>query len=397
MSALDHVIAPARRTRAELRPPLDVLAPIVLVGCLLALAVGIQLALDHGNLTGLIQLGSHYTAFTRPPAGALVSSPDGYDGQFFYLQATDPLLLHDATVHLMSRAGAGFRMQRLAYPALAALLAAGHRGALPATLLAANVMILLALTATLAVYARRRGWPTLWVLAASLTPGLVLATLRDLGDPLATSAAVVGLLAWGSRRRWAAAGLLTVAVLAREAMMLAVLAVVIDAGLQAWRARGQERGARGVLARVWPVIAVPTAAFIVWQSYVAARYGGSVGNPDFSVPAYNLIQEARWSIAREPTSIALLDCLYLTLIVAATLQSVQLLRRRATLLAIGAVTLALSVLVPLLGDIWSDTRLSSPLFVLLALAGLERRDRPALLIAGTAAALTLPLVALGSF
>src|SRR6185436_5709324 len=73
------------------------------------------------------------------------------------------------------------------------------------------------------------GW---WALAIGLSPGVVLAVLRDLSEPLAIAGLVSGLAAWRMRRPWVAGGALTAAVLAREAMALAVVAIAIEA---AWR------------------------------------------------------------------------------------------------------------------------------------------------------------------
>jgi hypothetical protein len=395
VTTLQPAITAERSSHFSARWP--VLLPVAVVALVLALTVGVQLSLYHGNLTGFVQFGSGYAHELHPPSGALVNSHDGYDGQFFYAQARDPLLLHDNTVRDLSRSGAAFRMQRMAYPALAFGLAGGADGALPFTLLAVNVLILLILAGVFARYAQRRGWPTLWTVALVLTPGLLLPTLRDLSDPLATAGAFGGLLCWQTRRRSWAAGLLTVAVLAREAMALAVAAVVIEAAMRAWSARHFKGAVRAIMVEAWPVVALPAAAFVAWQVYVSMRFGGSVGSPDVSIPVYNLIQEIGWSLTREPGGVALLDIAYVLVIVAATLRAVWLLRRRVTPLALGAVVLSLSVLVPLLGDIWSDTRLSAPLFVLLIVEGLERRDRPALAIGAAAAVLTLPLVVLGSF
>jgi hypothetical protein len=72
--------------------------PVLIVAGVLAIAIGFNLARYHGNLTGFVEFGSRFVAATHPPAGAIVDSPRGYDGQFFYLQARDPLLLHDSTI-----------------------------------------------------------------------------------------------------------------------------------------------------------------------------------------------------------------------------------------------------------------------------------------------------------
>ena len=103
-------------------------------------------------------------------------------------------------------------------------LAGGQSGAIPFALLAVNVALLLGGAAAFAVYARRQGWSTMWTLAVALAPGMLLATERDLSDPLAMVGLLSGLLLLRAGRRWPAALGLTVAVLTREVTMLAIVA-----------------------------------------------------------------------------------------------------------------------------------------------------------------------------
>jgi len=374
--------------------------PVLVVGVVLAVAIGVHLHDYGGNLTGFVQFGSYFAKATRPPHGALVlSGPSryGYDGQFYYALARDPLLLHDSTLN--SFGGEAFRTWRVAYPAVAFVLAGGQPQALPATLLAVNVAVVLALTAAFAVYARSRGWSPLWALAVGLLPGFLLATLRDLTDPLATASVIGGLLAWNSRRRALAASLLTVAVLGREVMILAVLAVLVDAGIRAWRSRTLERAPWRTLREVWPVIAVPTAALICWQVYVAARYGTVLQGAGTTKPFVTFIYGMRDATRLGSSSSGAWDIAYELLILAATAAAVLSMRRRLSVLIIGAVLLALSVAIGRFSPIWGDTRDSLPVFALLLVIGLENRSRLNLSICVAAATMTalIPVAIPGIF
>jgi hypothetical protein len=376
-----------------------VVTPVLVVAAVLALAIGSRLGANDGHLTGFIQFGSSFARFTHPPTGASTPSALGYDGQFFYVQALDPLLLRDSTVRSLGAAGAGFRMQRAAYPALAFLIAAGRRGAIPFALLAVNVMVLLAVAAGFAIYARRRDWSPLWAVPIALMPGMLLPTVRDLSDPLATAGVLAGLLAWRGGRRWPAALALTVAVLTREVMIVVVVAIAVDAAARAWRAREVSGAPRDIALRAWPVLVLPSAAFAAWQAYITARYGGPVGGAGLGLPLMNLVQEVRGSIHSEPPFIAAWDLVYVLLMLAATVAALMSLRRRVTVTSAGASVLALGVLVPTFGDLWSDTRLSAPLFAVLLVDGLQRRDRPSVMISAAAAAMTIliPFWLPGSF
>lgn len=102
-----------------------VVAPVLVVALGLGLTVGPRLVAYHGNPTGFIQFGRQFAHDTHPPAGAIVGSPIGYDGQFIWIHARDPFVLHESTLAELDAAGRGYDLQRVAYPALAALLAAG--------------------------------------------------------------------------------------------------------------------------------------------------------------------------------------------------------------------------------------------------------------------------------
>ncbi len=386
---------PLSQPAVPLRAPLravggfwQVLMPVAIVALVLTLAITLGVRTYGGNLTGFIQFGTTFAHATHPPPGALVSSPRGYDGQFFYVQALDPLLLHAATVDALRASGEAFRMQRVGYPALAALLAGGHRGAIPFALLAVNVLLLLAVAAAFAIYARRQGWSTLWALAVALMPGMLLATVRDLSDPLAMAGLLSGLLLWRGGRRWPAALALTVAVLTREVMMLAVVAVAAEACVRGYRARATAGAWRASVSRVWPVVVIPSTIFAGWQAYLTARYGGPIGGAGLSVPLVNLVQELRASFrGYGPT--AVWDLANVLLILAASGAAAWSALRRVTVINAAACALALGVLVPTLGDVWSDARLSLPLFALLLVDGLHQRNRCAVAIGTAAAAMTV--------
>jgi hypothetical protein len=389
---------------------------VLAVAVLFGIVVGHRLdSVYRGNATGFALFGGHFAAETGPPRGAVIRSPYGYDGQFFYLQAKDPLLLRDRTVRSFRQANEAFRMQRVAYPALAWVFAFGQRRYLPEALVGLNVFVALAITLGFGWYARRRGWSGWWALAIGFMCGLLTGTLRDLSDPLAVSAMLGGLLLWERRRRWWAAALLAVAVLAREPMALAVVAIAADAAARWWRSRGEVRriggadrpgatpgrgggvpgasraSARAILGESWPVVAVPAVAYVVWQAYVSLRFGGSVASPGsaYKPPFVGVIDEFRHAFDDPAALDRAWDVAYLGLTVAGILAALDLVRRRVSTAAVAAALFGLSLLVLVFGDPWSYTRLSAPMFAALLLGGLELRGRLALGACVAAAALTV--------
>ncbi len=370
------------------------MGPVLVVGIVLAALIALRLNTYAGNVTGFIRFGQQYVRYTIPPRGAVIDTPQGYDGQFFWLQAGDPLVLSDATVARFRGSGQAFRMQRMAYPTVAYVLAGGQRDAIEYSLLAVNVIVVLASTAAFAAYAAGRGWSPRWAIAVGLMPGFLLPTVRDLSDPLACATMVAGLLAWrGGRRGWAAA-LLTVAVLAREPVLLAVAAIAIESGFSWWRARAEPGALARTVRATWPAVAVPVLAFALWQAYIDARYGGNTAatsGGSFMAPVVSVVDEIRAALDRTAPFRAAFDVAYLGLMVAAIAGALATLRRRRTAVNWAAALFALSLLVLTFGDDWSYTRLSAPLLALLLVDGLENRSRLGPTLCLVAPAMILPL------
>lgn len=365
----------------------EVIGPLLVVAVLYGVVIGNRLTTYHGNVTGFILIGGHFRHDVHAPRGARVGSPFGYDGQFFYLQATDPLVIQNRTLRGFERAGQVFRLQRMAYPTLAYLAAAGQRGAIPWSMLSINIAVVLLATGGFALYARRRGWSGWWALCVGLLAGFLSGTVRDLSDPLAAACVLGGLIAWQSRRRWAAAGLLTVAVLAREPMMLAVVGIAVETVYSWVRAR------RITLAGIWPVVVVPVGVFVLWQLYIDVRYGGNAASTSgaFLPPFKGVVDEVRHAVDDPYGRDTAWELAFLALMMLGLLASIRLAWRDRSAPAIAALLFGLSLLVLKFGDPWSYSRLSAPMFAALVLAGLSRRDRPAIAICVASAVLTLAI------
>ncbi|HEX8977583.1 MAG TPA: hypothetical protein VF781_13825 [Solirubrobacteraceae bacterium] len=359
--------------------------PVLVVASVLAMILAAGFLAGRGNPTVFVHFGSQYVGATHPPRGAVIVRGSGYDGQYFWALARDPLLLHHRTAAQVP----SFRLQRIVYPALAYVLAAGRADALPWTLLAINVMTVLGLTAAFARYARGRGESGWWGLAVGLLPGLQFATLADLSGVLAVALTLGGLMAWERERRWTASGLLATAALTREAMLLAVAAIAIEAIAQWWPRRRAPGALRRSTQAVWPVLALPATAFLTWQAYLHLRQAPSALPPlsAFQWPVLSLMRQAGRLLAGGLTVSNLWDLAYLAAILAGIVAAVGLVRRRLTAPAVAAVLFGLMMLILSFGSDWGYTRESAPLFATLLMGGLASRMRPAIAICVTVAAL----------
>ena len=97
----------------------------------------------HGDITRFIDVGSAFALVHHVPHGITIVPGGGYDGQFYYRLALDPANLHRTAYGITL--DNGYRIQRITYPVLAWLLAAGQQAAVPYSLVAVNVVALGAL------------------------------------------------------------------------------------------------------------------------------------------------------------------------------------------------------------------------------------------------------------
>jgi hypothetical protein len=88
-----------------------VAGPVVVVAVVLGGLCAGRLVGAHGNPSGLILFGRRTVQYTHPLPGAPETSPAGYDGQFYWIQANDPLLLHRSTIVDLHRTAPGYALQ----------------------------------------------------------------------------------------------------------------------------------------------------------------------------------------------------------------------------------------------------------------------------------------------
>jgi hypothetical protein len=268
-------------------------APGVVAAVVGALAVLFVAARDltHGGRLGAFALGS--SVFVHPGATAdlpVHTGTNGYDGQFYYRLALNPLT-HQVTAFHITLDNPPYRQQRIGLPATAWFVREVFRAPTSLALVLVNVLALVLVGWTGAVWARQYGRSTWWGVALAASPALVMALARDLTEPLATATLLVGLLSWTRRRWWLASLAFTVAALCRET----VLAVLLGMGV--WCLVRLLRG--GLIRRSTAVaqvaaLCVPAAVEVAWQLHVREVWGGELptlsGSNQFG---FSLLRPAR--------------------------------------------------------------------------------------------------------
>jgi hypothetical protein len=230
----------------------------------LALVLGRWLTWAHHSLGRFILVGRHFSTPALLPRGVPVTPKYGYDGQFFYRLALNPLnFRHTAYGITMDRP---YRFMRIGYPLLTWLADFGQHLLAPVMLVAINIVAVGAIGYLGGIFARDGGRHAL---AGLLLPGyfgLITSLARDTAEPLAAACLLGGLLALRARRPALAAFLLGYGALTRETVMVAVAAIaaVRVTGIL----RGRQRPGRDDLPWV-----VPTVMFAGWQVVVKAAVG----------------------------------------------------------------------------------------------------------------------------
>jgi hypothetical protein len=177
-----------------------------------------------GKLSLFIAAGTRYShAAQMFPKVAHVKGT-GYDGQFYYRFAFDPVNWHRTAFGVTI--DHPYRYTRIGYSVVAWLLSAGGHGRLlPLVLVLVNLLSVAAMAWLGGLLARESGRHALWGLLFAAYFGLVVSVGRDTSEPLADACLLGGLLAYRHRRFVLAALLVGYAVFTNEPVL--VLPVVL--------------------------------------------------------------------------------------------------------------------------------------------------------------------------
>jgi hypothetical protein len=212
--------------------------PAVVVGCLYILLIGLDILIHHHTALYYVHLGPRFI-YHDPHAIA------GYDGQFYYQIARDPL---HAAQFLDKPA---YRYQHIFYPLLVGVLSLGQARLIPDVLLLVNfasIVLGTELVARLLVKKELSPW---YSLAFGLYFGLAASLFFDLTEPLTYFLVCLGLFLLFNKRLTAAAIIWGLAVLSRETAILFPLGYI---AMYLYQRRWQD-ASRFVLLSIVPAIA----------------------------------------------------------------------------------------------------------------------------------------------
>ena len=119
-----------------------------------------RLAFHHWDPTFFIRAGGYFYDQSRSPQPLTIRHYTGYDGQFYYRFALDPLSSERAAYGITIDSPA-YRGQRILYPVLAHLLAFGRTTWVPWSMIIVNYLAIGGLALSAARFAQRLALPAL--------------------------------------------------------------------------------------------------------------------------------------------------------------------------------------------------------------------------------------------
>ncbi|GAC1435423.1 MAG: hypothetical protein NVSMB65_09420 [Chloroflexota bacterium] len=257
---------------------------------------------ERSHRSAVIGVDPTYTYSTH--AGHYV----GYDGQFCYYIALDPL---NAWAYLDDPS---YRYTRIVYPLAARLLARGQPAALPAALIAVNLLALVGGTAAVAAWLVRQDFSPWPALCYGFYPGLFASLQRDLTEPLAYCFVALAVYRLSRPGRWrilGAGGAFALAGLTREVCAVFALAY----GLALLWGDGQE-GSPPCWSTAARLLATALLPLALYKWFLALHFGGMGKLSTFSgtVPFGGIVTLWPWATAQV---IALLGVIVPSLLFAA--------------------------------------------------------------------------------
>lgn len=198
--------------------------PSLLVGLVYLLLLAFFVAVRHYSAFDFIHLGTIWGSHIK-------SGSWGYDGQFYYQIARNPL----GAAYFMDNAP--YRYQHLLYPFLVWLLSFGQEPLVPYALLLIN---LLAIVGSVEIVARlliRNGFSAWFSLALGLYYGMAVGLTFDTTEPFTCVLLALGI--WSlEKKQWVLAALwMGLATLSRETAVLFPLCLAVSF---AWKRRWRE-------------------------------------------------------------------------------------------------------------------------------------------------------------
>lgn len=240
--------------------------------CLVAMIANLALVLTRLAVRGndpsiFVTAGDFFVDRQSAPASlSILNDSFGYDGQFYYRLALDPLT-SEHTAFGITLDAPEVRQQRITYPIVVAILSFGRAGLVPIMLIAVNLLALGAIGYLGGLWVKSIGQSALWGVVFPLYTGFQFSLARDLTEILAIGLLLTSLYLARLARSRAATGLLVLAVLTRETTVAVALAAAMIYFF------GLITKKKAMVEFKWYYFAIPIAVYAAWQLTLYSRWG----------------------------------------------------------------------------------------------------------------------------
>lgn len=198
------------------------------------------------------------------------STISGYDGQFFYYIALDPI---NARYYIDNPPS--YRYGRIIYPILAKLLSLGNSKNIPYALVLINVLAILGSVYVLSLWLIEHKLSPLYSLAYGIYPGLHIALQRDLSEPLAYFFTIAAIYLLNKSKLVWSILLFTASALTRESTLIFPLIYGLSYLLEA---RHRQKGLALLL--------IPLAFYLFYKLLLSFWLGSPGGFGDVMPPLF---------------------------------------------------------------------------------------------------------------
>lgn len=254
--------------------------PIAMVA-LYALIAGIGIAKGRFDVSSLIVAGDRYVdRATVPTPIAVRTQSSGYDGQFYFRLANQPLP-RTVTGSGVTFDRPAYRSQRIGYPLIVFGLSLGRPALVPVMMVLANLLGIFVMARSAVTLRATFAWPGWFAPAVMAWPGLTATLLHDTTEIVAAAWLMLAICAAAERRpaRFMASGVMTLLTRETAAVVFACAALF-----------GGRPTVRRLAIGLFPVI-----AYAAWRLFLARWWNGIGGtgqsfNGDMGWPMLGFLQ-----------------------------------------------------------------------------------------------------------
>ncbi|MGA7730681.1 MAG: hypothetical protein WCD37_05360 [Chloroflexia bacterium] len=248
-------------------------APLLVAATALAgyLLIFLLLFNRYGDLRDFIFIGKQFIArsdssaiIKMDPGYAYLEEVPGYDGQFAYFIALDPLNAR----YYVDQDRVSYRYTRILYPMLARSLVLGDPGWIPLSMVLVNLLAVTGGTFAVALWCRERRLSPWLGLVFAFYIGQVVAFSRDLNEILAYSLVAVAVYLFDHvpQRPILAALCFGLSALARETTLLFALVYIVALWARTLKDTGDQPGSQSQRwAKVASFGALAIGPAVLWQ------------------------------------------------------------------------------------------------------------------------------------